>query len=88
MKITKAVITAASKEQNTLPLQKLVDRDGMEKSVLSIIIEETIRAGIEEICIIVSLCTGSRGSCRSLTFCSPKGTSRIRSCAVLCPEFC
>ena len=53
MKITKAVITAASKEQNTLPLQKLVDRDGMEKSVLSIIIEETIRAGIEEICIIV-----------------------------------
>jgi UTP--glucose-1-phosphate uridylyltransferase len=53
MKITKAVITAASKEQNTLPLQKLVDRDGTEKSVLSIIIEETLRAGIEEICIIV-----------------------------------
>jgi UTP--glucose-1-phosphate uridylyltransferase len=53
MKITKAVITAASKEQNTLPLQKLVDRDGTEKSVLSIIIEETLRAGIEEICVVV-----------------------------------
>ncbi|MBN1408754.1 MAG: hypothetical protein JW956_13235 [Calditrichaceae bacterium] len=53
MKITKAVITAASKEQSTLPLQKLVDRDGSEKSVLSIIIEETLRAGIEEICVIV-----------------------------------
>ncbi len=54
MKITSAVITAASKEQRTLPLQTLVDRDGTEKSVLSIIIEETIRAGIEEICIVVS----------------------------------
>ncbi|MBN2425837.1 MAG: hypothetical protein JXB44_12490 [Calditrichaceae bacterium] len=53
MKITKAIITAASKEQSTLPLQKLVDRDGEEKSVLSIIIEETLRAGIEEICLVV-----------------------------------
>ena len=50
MKITKAVITAAGKDQRTLPLQTLIDRDGIEKSVLEIIIEETIRAGIEEIC--------------------------------------
>jgi len=53
MKITKAVITAAGENQRTLPLQTLIDRDGVEKSVLGIIVEETMRAGIEEICVIV-----------------------------------
>ena len=53
MKITKAVITAAGKKQRTLPLQTLIDRDGTEKSVLGIIVEETLRAGVEEICIVV-----------------------------------
>ncbi len=60
MKITKAVITAASKSQRTLPLQTLVDRDGEEKSVLRIIIEETLRAGIEEICLVI--CPGDEKS--------------------------
>ena len=40
MKITKAVITAAGRNQRTLPLQTLVDRDGTAKSVLRIIVEE------------------------------------------------
>lgn len=53
MKITKAVITAAGRQQRTLPLQTLIDRDGVEKSVLRILIEEVLRAGIEEICIVV-----------------------------------
>ena len=53
MKITKAVITAASITQRTLPLQTLIDRDGVEKSVLGIIVEETVRAGVEEICVVV-----------------------------------
>ncbi len=53
MKITKAVITAAGPKQRTLPLQTLIDRDGIEKSVLRIIIEEALRAGIEEICVVV-----------------------------------
>ena len=53
MKINKAVITAAGKGQRTLPLQTLIDRDGEEKSVLSIIIEEVLRAGVEEICLVV-----------------------------------
>jgi len=53
MKINKAVITAAGKGQRTLPLQTLFDRDGEEKSVLSIIIEEVLRAGVEEICLVV-----------------------------------
>ncbi len=53
MRVTKAVITAAGKGQRTLPLQTLIDSDGIEKSVLSILIEEVLHAGIEEICIVV-----------------------------------
>jgi len=53
MNVTKAVITAAGRGQRTLPLQTLIDSDGAEKSVLSILIEEVLRAGIEEICIVV-----------------------------------
>lgn len=54
MKITKAVITAASPSQRTLPLQTLVDRDGVQKSVLRIILEEAQRAGIDDICVVVN----------------------------------
>ncbi len=53
MNVTKAVITAAGRGQRTLPLQTLIDSDGAEKSVLCILIEEVLRAGIEEICIVV-----------------------------------
>lgn len=53
MKITKAVITAAGRNQHTLPLQTLIDRDGTEKSVLGIILEEALRAGVEEIAVVV-----------------------------------
>ena len=54
MKIRKAVITAAGPSQRSLPLQTLVDRDGVEKPVLRIIVEEALRAGVEEIAIVVS----------------------------------
>lgn len=53
MKVTKAVITAAGKGQRNLPLQTLIDRDGTEKSVLAILVEEVLRANVEEICIVV-----------------------------------
>ncbi len=53
MKIQKAVITAAGRKQRTLPLQTVTDRDGVEKSVLSVLVEEVLRAGIEEICVVV-----------------------------------
>lgn len=53
MKISKAVITAAGRRQRTLPLQTLIDRDGIEKSVLTILIEEIVRAGINDICVVV-----------------------------------
>jgi UTP--glucose-1-phosphate uridylyltransferase len=51
--IKKAVITAAGKNQRTLPLQTLVDRDGAQKTALTIIIEEILKAGVNEICVVV-----------------------------------
>ena len=54
MEIKKAVITAAGRNQRTLPLQTLVDRDGTSKTALAIVIEEVCRAGIDELCIVIS----------------------------------
>lgn len=53
MIVKKAVITAAGRRQRTLPLQTLIDRNGAEKSVLSILIEEVLAAGIDEIAVVV-----------------------------------
>ncbi len=53
MKITKAVITAAGKSQRDLPIQTIIDQDGTEKSVLTILVEEALSAGVEEICVVV-----------------------------------
>jgi UTP--glucose-1-phosphate uridylyltransferase len=54
MRIRKAVVTAAGRNQSALPLQTLIDRDGAEKSVLRIVIEEALTARIEEICVVIS----------------------------------
>jgi UTP--glucose-1-phosphate uridylyltransferase len=53
VKIEKAVITAAGANQRMLPLQTVVDRDGQEKTVLTVLVEEALSAGIEEVCIVV-----------------------------------
>jgi UTP--glucose-1-phosphate uridylyltransferase len=53
MQVRRAVITAAGPRQRTLPLQLLIDRDGAEKSVLAILVEEILQASIEEICVVV-----------------------------------
>lgn len=53
MRVRKAVITAAGRAQRTLPMQTLIDQNGAEKPVLSLIVSEALRAGIEEICIVV-----------------------------------
>src|SRR5579863_3151057 len=53
MRIRKAVITAAGPAQRTLPMQTLFDQEGVERSVLSLILREAIRAGISETCIVV-----------------------------------
>ncbi len=61
--IKKAIITAAGKSQRTLPLQTLVDRDGSQKTALAIIVEEVLKAGIDEICIVV--CPGDQAAYRA-----------------------
>lgn len=53
MKIRKAVITAAGRNQRALPLQTLIDCDGEEKPVLNILAEQALEAGVEEICVVV-----------------------------------
>ena len=53
MNLKKAVITAAGKNQRTLPLQSLVDSDGITKTALAIIIEEALAAGVEEVAIVI-----------------------------------
>jgi UTP--glucose-1-phosphate uridylyltransferase len=58
--VKKAVITAAGKAQRTLPLQTLVDRDGVTKSVLAILASEITAAGIEEIAVVI--CPGDEAA--------------------------
>jgi UTP--glucose-1-phosphate uridylyltransferase len=53
MHIRKAVITAAGPTQRTLPMQLLIDQQGVERSVLSLVVREASRAGITDICIVV-----------------------------------
>jgi UTP--glucose-1-phosphate uridylyltransferase len=53
LKIKKAVITAAGQNQRPLALQTLIDRDGQEKSVLGILVEQALGANVEEICVVV-----------------------------------
>ena len=53
MKISKALITAAGKTQRMLPLQTLVDRNGVARTALAIILEEALEAGIERIGVVV-----------------------------------
>ncbi len=54
MKISKAVITAAAHKQRTLALQTVIDRDGAEKTVLRIILDEVRRAEVEEIAVVIA----------------------------------
>ncbi len=60
MNVRKAVITAAGIHQRALPLQVLIDRDGIEKPILRILLEEVFAAPIEEACLIVA--PGDRAS--------------------------
>lgn len=53
MKIRKAVITAASPTQHTIPLQTVVAQDGSTKSVIRLLVDEVMEAGIEEVCVVV-----------------------------------
>ena len=63
MQIKKAIITAAGKNQRTIPLQSLVDRDGVQKTAIAIIIEEILKAGVEQICVVI--CPGDEDAYRA-----------------------
>jgi UTP--glucose-1-phosphate uridylyltransferase len=62
VRITKAVITAAGRGARQYPafdtvqkaLLPLVDRDGLTKPVLQVIVEEALESGIEEICVVAA----------------------------------
>lgn len=54
MKVRKAVITAAGVNQRTLPLQTLIDRDGVEKPILRIILEEVFAAKVEQAGVVIA----------------------------------
>ena len=54
MKIRKAVITAAGRNQNKVPLQVLVDSDGIQKAAIRIILEEVLSAGVDEVALVIS----------------------------------
>jgi len=55
-----ALITAANPRQRTLPLQILIDRDGVARSALEIILREAAGAGIEKFCVVV--CPGDEAA--------------------------
>jgi flagellar transcriptional activator FlhD len=47
MKLRRAVVTAAGRDGQQLPLQRLIDRDGVAKTALQIVVEEAVAAGLE-----------------------------------------
>lgn len=53
MNVRKAVITVGSPTQRHLPFQTLIDADGERKAVLQVIVEEALRAEMEEIALII-----------------------------------
>ncbi len=53
MNINKAIITAAGKGQEQIPLQTLIDRDGEPCSALSVQLAECAGAGIEEVAVVI-----------------------------------
>lgn len=52
MRVKKAVLTAAAPYQRRMPLQTLIDADGVEKPLLRILLEEILAASIEEVAVI------------------------------------
>lgn len=54
MKITKAIITAAGKDQTRLPLQTVVDRSGQPRTALELLLDEISDAGIEQIAVVIA----------------------------------
>jgi UTP--glucose-1-phosphate uridylyltransferase len=90
VEIKKAIITAAGQTQRTLPLQTLVDRDGVTKTALRILVEEILAAGIDEICVVTcpgdeaayaAAAGGQRGRLRFVEQHGPRGYGHAVFCA-------
>ena len=54
MNVSKAVITAAGKGQEQIPLQTLIDRNGKPCSTLSVQLAELADSGISEVAIVIN----------------------------------
>lgn len=54
MKVRKAVVTAAGRRQRGIPLQTIIDRDGVEKPVLRALLDEVLTGPIEEVGLVVA----------------------------------
>ncbi|MGB0370197.1 MAG: sugar phosphate nucleotidyltransferase [Opitutales bacterium] len=54
MNLSKAVITAAGRNQRHLPLQTLVDREGFPRSALNLLVEEITSTGIQDVGIVIA----------------------------------
>lgn len=53
MLLKKAVITAADWKQQFLPLQTIVDREGRNRRVLGLLLDEITSAGIEHVALVI-----------------------------------
>jgi UTP--glucose-1-phosphate uridylyltransferase len=90
MKVRKAVITAAGRRQRGIPLQTVIDRDGVEKSVLRALLDEVLTGPIEEVGLVVAphdesayleLAGEHRERVRILVQAEPRGYGHAIACA-------
>lgn len=91
MNVRQALITAANPHQRTLPLQILIDRDGVSRSALEIVLREAAGAGIEKFCVVV--CPGDEtayaeacGEFKNRTEFAVQDTPRGYGDAILCGQ--
>lgn len=54
MTVRKAVITAAARSQRQLPLQTVVDRDGVSRTVVEMLVREALSAGVEQVAVVIA----------------------------------
>lgn len=54
MKILKAVITAAGRDQTNLPLQTIVSATGQTKTAIELILDEVLEAGIRKVALVIA----------------------------------
>jgi len=53
MKVKKAISNTAGPTQRKLPVQTLRDQHGNERSVLELLIDEIVQAGVDDVCVVV-----------------------------------